>query len=163
MVVLAAAFVALALVPMAVAYLGLSYHDDVRAAESDDPAADVARALERSVHEASAAVDGEHRWVARHDATAAVADRVDADARQLERARVTGGVGTTISRNETAAAAWAAENCPSGENRRFGDCASAEGVAVQERAGETHLLAVAFDVRVVTEDSETSLTLVIER
>lgn len=163
MVVLAAAFVALALVPMAVAYLGLSYHDDLRAAESDDPAADVGRALERSVYEASAAVDGEHPWTARDDATAAVADRVDADARELERARVTGGVGTTISRNTTAAAAWAVENCPSGENRRFGACESSSGVVVQERAGETHLLAVAFDVRVVTDDSETSLTVVVER
>jgi hypothetical protein len=35
-------------------------------------------------------------------------------------------------------------------------------VVVQERAGETHVLAVAFDVRVTTERESMALTLVVE-
>lgn len=40
-------------------------------------------------------------------------------------------------------------------------CENRGGLVLQERAGETHLLAVAFDVTVVSERGEAELTVVI--
>ena len=54
-----------------------------------------------------------------------------------------------------------AANCPGGPNRDFGPCEATDGVVVQERAGETVVLAVAFDVRVTTERGWSRSTLVV--
>ncbi len=43
------------------------------------------------------------------------------------------------------------ENLPHGPNRQFGGCQADRGVVVQNRDGETHVLAVAFNLRVTTE------------
>lgn len=43
---------------------------------------------------------------------------------------------------------------------RFGPCGADGGIALQKRAGEAVLLAVAFDVGVVGPDGETELTVV---
>lgn len=67
-----------------------------------------------------------------------------------------------VSYNASAASAWTSEHCDSGDGKRFGSCETDGGVALQERAGEAVLLAVAFDVRVVGPDGETGFTVVVE-
>nr|WP_137283748.1 hypothetical protein [Halorussus salinisoli] len=81
----------------------------------------------------------------------------------LRSSRVESGTVYQVGYNQTAASAWRQANCPGGPDtdRQFGDCEARQGVVVQERAGETHVLAVAFDVGVTTEDSEMDLTLVV--
>ena len=63
--------------------------------------------------------------------------------------------------NASAATDWAATNCPGGSGRRFGPCEADRGVVVQERAGRTHVLAVAVDVTVTTERGTYAVTLVV--
>jgi len=70
------------------------------------------------------------------------------------------GVAYSVDYNRSAARAWAREGCPKGPGRRFGSCDARDGVVVQERAGETTLLAVAFDVRVTTARGTYDATLV---
>jgi hypothetical protein len=93
---------------------------------------------------------------------AAVRDRIDDDLETLERARLEEGVTYLVGYNQTAAQAWGGDNCVRGDGKRFGDCTVDGGVAMQERAGEAVLLAVAFDVRVVGPDSESESTVVVE-
>ncbi|MFC7081259.1 DUF7261 family protein [Halorussus caseinilyticus] len=101
-------------------------------------------------------------WGERTAAVAAVrADlrpRLDA----LRSSRVESGTVYQVSYNRSAAEAWRDSSCPGGPNRQFGPCEARRGVVVQNRAGRTHVLAVAFDVRVVSEESEMALTLVVE-
>ncbi len=157
----AAAVVAVALVPMVVAYVQLGYHADVEAgAERRTPEANAERALSRAVHNASAAVVGEYDWDERNRAVYALNRTLDASVREIEGARVERNVIYEIERNATAADRWAAADCPRGPNRQFGQCRSSGGVVVQERAGETHVLAVGFDVRVTTERRRSVLTFV---
>jgi phosphopantetheine adenylyltransferase len=48
-----------------------------------------------------------------------------------------------------------------GDGRWFGPCQSIDGVVVQERVGETTVLAVAYDVRITTPRGERALTFVV--
>ena len=58
---------------------------------------------------------------------------------------------------------WLVETgCTTGDGKRFGDCEVHDGVVLQERAGESVLLAVAFDVRIVGPDGQTELVVVVE-
>lgn len=150
LVLAAAAVVAVALAPVVLAYLQLGFHPDVEAgADRADPAANAERFLERAVHEAGAAVTGAHGWHERRLAVRAVRDRLDPRLETLAASRVAEGTAYRVAYNDSAARAWADRRCPGGRGRAFGPCESHRGVVVQERAGETHVLAVAFDVRVV--------------
>lgn len=163
-VLVAAAVVALALVPVLLAYLQLGYHDDVRASgDYTAPTRDAQRALERAVHDASEAVDGEYGWgrEQRRRATADVRERLGPRLEALRKSRVERGTVYEVSYNDTASGAYASEQCPRGEGRRFGACQADGGVVLQRRAGETHLLAVAFDLAVTTERGRTEVTLVV--
>jgi len=163
LVVLAAAAVALALFPLALAYLQLGYAGDVAAAPTADaPSTEVTRALDRAGHAATDDVAGEYAWAERSEAVAAYRSGLAGDIADLETARLSDGVATEIDYNQSAAGTAAATSCPSGPNRAFGDCAAIDGVVVQERAGETVVVAVAFDVRVTRPDGVTALTLVVE-
>jgi hypothetical protein len=160
LVLATAAVVAVALAPVVFAYLQLGYHPDAAAAdEFEDPAANAERALGRAVHEAGTAAPG-LPWAARAAVVAGVrtdlAPRVD----DLESSRVADGTAIRVGYNRTAAADWAAANCPGGDGRAFGPCDADRAVVVQERAGETTVLAVAFDVTVVEERGRTELTVV---
>ncbi|MFC4358648.1 hypothetical protein ACFO0N_11925 [Halobium salinum] len=164
LVLVAAAVVAVALVPMVLAYLQLGYHADVAAtADHGRVGADTERALDRAVHNASRPVAGEYGWSARDGAVDVVDRRLRATTKRIERARLDEGVAVRIRRNDSAAAAWAARECPRGPDRRFGPCETDRAVVVQERADETAVLAVAFDVTVTGERSTTRLTLVAGR
>ena len=78
-----------------------------------------------------------------------------------ELGRVDRGIAAEIVQNGSAAAAWASESCPVGRGREFGACESRGGLVLQERAGETYLVAVAFDVTVVSERGAAELTVLV--
>ncbi|WP_435064640.1 DUF7261 family protein [Halobaculum sp. EA56] len=161
LVLLAAAVAAAALVPMALAYLTLGAHPDVAAgAEADRPGEGTLRALDRAVANASGSL-GRYPWADREEAVAEFDAVLSPDVRGVESARLSETVVVDVERNSTAATAWAAGNCPRGPNRAFGDCGTVDGVVVQERAGETHLLAVGFDVTVAEPGGSAELTVVL--
>ncbi|MFB6268663.1 MAG: hypothetical protein ABEH83_01880 [Halobacterium sp.] len=150
LVLVAAAVAALALVPVALAYLQLGYAPAVADVDGDH-AERVSRSLDRSVDAAAEAATGES-WADREsaveDAKAALAPKVAA----LETARLRDGVAVNVNYDEGLAATVA---CPGGDGRSFGDCETIGGVVVQERDGETVVVAVAFTVRVTTPDGTT--------
>lgn len=163
LVLVAAAALAIALAPVVLAYLQLGYHADVTASEGyDDPVGNADRYLQRAVHEAAAPVQGEHDWTARGDAVSAVRNRLDPKRSRLADARVAAGTAYRTRYNESTARAWASAHCPRGPDRQFGPCEGRQGVVVQERAGETHVLAVALDVTVTTARGRTARTVVVE-
>ncbi|UPV98921.1 hypothetical protein M0R88_10300 [Halorussus gelatinilyticus] len=129
--------------------------------EFDAPDRNAERLLSRAVHDATSEATGEFAWDERAAAAAAVRDHLRPRLDALRSSRVESGTVYQVAYNRTAAAAWRDANCPGGPNRQFGACESDGGVVVQERAGGTHVLAVAFDVRVTTDDTEQALTLVL--
>lgn len=162
MVLVAAAMLALALVPLGFAYLQLGYNADVAAtSDAERPGSETIRLLERAVYDAGGETTG-HPWAGREGAARQVDATLAPREREIEAAQVERGVAARIERNESAAPAWAASNCPRGPGRMFDDCEALGGVVVQERADETHLLAVAYDLRVVDDRGETALTVVIQ-
>jgi hypothetical protein len=160
LVVLAAALVVVALLPMLAAYLQLGYHP-----ASDRGAVDRVGSAERALQDA---VDGPAvtptgaNWSERRDAAAAVR-RALRPTLAAVRAAARPDATVTLRFNDTAASRVAARACPDGPNRRFGDCASAGGVVVQSRANRTHLVAVAVDVVRSTADGRSAATLVVWR
>lgn len=159
---LAAMALAIALVPMTLAYLQLGYHEDVGAAGVDeDPIHDAERLLDRGLQDAVAGIPDDHAWSNRTGAITAVRGRLDASLSTLARSRVDEGVTYDVTYNRSRAAVWKADNCPGGPDRQFGACHVDRGVVVQERAGQTHVLAVAFDVLVRTPDGRWRGTLVV--
>ncbi|MFB6169978.1 MAG: hypothetical protein ABEJ06_02420 [Haloarculaceae archaeon] len=161
-VLAAAAVVVLALAPVVLAYLQLGAHPDVRAASDyDSPTTNAEHVLERAVHEAGVGLPATHPWAARERAVAAVRADVDRTREVLRRSRVAEGVVYQTRYNDTAARRFAADRCPHGPARHFGPCRASRGIVVQERVGETHLLAVAVDVTVHTDRGRTELTLVV--
>ncbi|SEO45032.1 hypothetical protein SAMN04487948_102475 [Halogranum amylolyticum] len=103
---------------------------------------------------------GEYTWSQRAFAADGVNRSLEPFVRQVEQSRLEAGVVYEVAQNGSAATTWAGRNCPSGPNREFGPCETRGGVVVQERAGETDVLAVAFDVRVTTDDGTTDVTFV---
>jgi len=160
LVLVAAAVIAIGLAPVLLAYLQLGYHPDAET-RPDVSGGQAVDYLDRSVHDAAAATAGEYAWRDRAAMAAAVRDRIDADVETLERTRLEEGVTYRFGYNDTAAEAWLDGSCVSGDGKQFGDCTVDGGVAMQDRAGEAVLLAVAFDVRVVGPRSESDLTAVI--
>ncbi len=159
LVLVAAGAIAIALVPLVLAYLQLGYHADVEAGgEYDDPAGNAERLLSRAVH---GAANASGDWSRRDRVVGEVRDRLDADIATLEGSRVDRGTAYAVAYNQSAAAAWAGDHCPSGPNRQFGPCEARRGVVVQRRAGETTVLAVALDVTITTENGRSDLTYVI--
>ena len=161
LVLLTAALAALALLPLVVAYLQLGAHPDVGArAEPGHETDRVVRALERAAGNASRAVSGTDPWADRAATLAAFDRTLRPDRREIETARLDRGVSVRVRRNTTAAESW--PGCPSGPNRQFGDCVVRDGVVVQERAGETYVVAVAFEVRVIDPSGETVVVRVVD-
>lgn len=162
LVLAAAALIAVALAPVVVAYLQLGYHGDVTASEEfDAPDRNADRLLSRAVHDAASDVPANFEWDDREAAVESVRDELRPRVDSLRSSRVESGTVYQVEYNQSAAEAWQVENCPGGQDRQFGACEAEQGVVVQERANRTHLLVVAFDVRVTTEDAEMELTMVI--
>ncbi len=161
LVLAAAGVLAIALLPLALAYLQLGAHPDVVAtAESGTPVHDGVGVLERAVHEAGSDATG-RPWADREAAVAQVRSDLQPRFETLEASQVADVIAYEVAYNRTAATAWAATGCPSGPRRQFGDCAASDGVVVQERAGETTVLAVAVDLTVTTRDGVSDVTVVV--
>jgi len=151
LVLTAAAVVAVALASVVVAYVQLGYHGDVTASRDyTHPTGNAERVLARDVHAAATGVPDDYDWNEREAAVRSVRDRLAPRLQTLREARVESGTAYSVGYNQSAADAWRREHCPHGPNRQFGSCEALHGVVVQNRAGETHVLAVAFDLRVTT-------------
>lgn len=161
-VLLAAAVVAVALVPVLGAYLQLGYAGDVRATGAYDRSLEAAdRALERGLRRAARDVPRRYGWTSRHHARTAV---------QARFAETMGAVETTGVRETwslalapEAARDWAVRQCPRGPDREFGRCVARDGLVVQNRSGRTHVLAAAVRVRVASARERTVAVLIVER
>ena len=163
LVLLAAAIVALALVPILMAYVQLGYHADVRATDGyTAPVEDAERTLERAVYDASNSVDGEYHWREREYAAGVTRRVLQPQLENLEESRIERGTVYRIEYNDSAAREYAFRECPGGDGQWFGSCQSDNGIVVQQRAQEAHLVAVAFDLTVTTERGETEVTVVVE-
>jgi hypothetical protein len=162
-VLVAAVVVALALVPVLMAYLQLGYHGDVDATERyTRPTHNAERVLERGVHDVGGRVTGNHSWGRNARAVVAVREGLDPRLETLRAARVERGTVYLVAFNQSAAAAaFAGGRCPGGPNRQFGPCHAHDGVVVQERSNETHVVAVAFDVTIVGERRTVEETVVV--
>lgn len=162
MVLLAAVAIGVALVPMLLAYLQLGYHPDV-AEPRPDHARDVERTLERELVGATADVPASYDWGDRAAAATVVRSRLASTLRSLNRSALARSTVVQVAYNRSLAADRAAANCPGGPDRQFGACEAIDGVVVQQRAGETHVLAAAFDVRVAGQRTEIRQRIVVGR
>ncbi|WP_266075722.1 DUF7261 family protein [Haladaptatus caseinilyticus] len=161
LVLAAAAIVAVALAPVVFAYLQLGYSGDVAASdEYDKPVENADGVLSRAVHHATRDVTATYRWRNRDAAVSSVRSDLESDLGTLRSSRVESGTVYQVEYNRSAAREWTSENCPSGPNRQFGECEAERGVVVQNRGGETHVLAVAFDLRVTNERGWYEVTIV---
>ncbi|NHN42218.1 hypothetical protein G9C85_11360 [Halorubellus sp. JP-L1] len=163
LVLAAAGVVAVALLAMTAAFLQLGAHPDVAAERDVGPREATDRAvgvLERAVDDARVTHTGEP-WGDRDAVAEAVRDDLETALDSLRTARVAKGTAYAVDYDQDAASAYAREHCPSGDGRAFGDCEAIDGVVVQERAGETTVLAVAFEVTVTTPDGETIVDVVV--
>lgn len=162
LVLLAAVALALALVPMTLAYLQLGYDDDVGAtAVGDAPVREAQRALDYSLQRAVTDVPRDFPWSDRSDAVTTVKARMETDIATLEESKIEAGTVFEVTYNDSKATDWSATNCPNGRDRQFGPCETDGGVVVQERVGETHVVAVAFDVVAITPDGRWRSVLVV--
>lgn len=162
LVLLAAGALAVALVPMALAYLQLGYHQDVGAAGVEDsPLRNTERVLDRTLHDAVEGIPAEHAWSNRSAAVTRLRDRFRDDLLKLNHSGVETGTVRAVTYNRSRAVAWAGEHCPTGPARQFGPCRADRGIVVQNRADRTHVLAVAFDVRVTAPDGRWETTTVV--
>jgi thioester reductase-like protein len=163
LVLAAAGVVAVALLAMTAAYLQLGAHPDVTAErdvgprEATDSAVGV---LSRAVDQARVAHAG-RAWSERDAVVDAVHDDLGTALESLETSRIAKGTAYSVAYDQAAASEYATEHCPRGDGRAFGDCEAIAGVVVQERAGETTVLAVAFEVTVTTPDGETTVVVVL--
>jgi len=162
MVLLAAVAIAVALVPMLLAYMQLGYHPDVADPEPRH-ANDVTSSLERALVEATEGNPASYTWGQREAAAAEVRTRLEPTLETLNRSALARGSIVQVGYNQSLAADWAATACPGGVRRQFGPCEARQGLVLQERAGESHVLAVAVDVRILSQSSRRIVSTVIER
>jgi hypothetical protein len=176
LVLLAAAVIAFALVPLAIAYLQLGYVGDlesepgVESGGSPGVHATSGAASERAVHDAIertalanlAAVAGDHEWENRGEAVTIYRSALREDLDELEGAALDDGVIVTLRVAPADALAWAREACPTGRNREFGACVADDGIVIQERAGTATVAAVAIEVRIASEDATRESLIVVE-
>lgn len=163
-VVLAAAVVvAVALVPMLVAYLQLGHPPDAAATAADrddDAVADARRYLDRATTRAATAARGV-AWANRSTAVRRVnASLADATAR-LEARGAARERTYWVGYNRTVAERLARRDCPRGDDRAFGPCEAAGGLVLQDRVGETTVVAVAFDLSISSLRRSTTATVVV--
>lgn len=163
LVLAAAGVVVVAMLAMTAVYLQLGAHPDVdaeREVGSADAAERAIDVLDRAVDDARSNHTGEP-WSNRSRVVDALRADLASTLESLETARIASGTAYTVTYAPAAANATAREDCPSGDGRAFGDCEADRGVVVQERAGETTVLAVAIEVTVTTPDGETTVVVVL--
>jgi hypothetical protein len=163
LVLLAAAVVITALVPMLLAYAQLTVGVAGEAADPDATRSldDATRSLERAVADTTVAVANDTNPDSHRTVAALATDRLNATVTTLESSGTARGVTVAIDRNASAARNWARPNCPRGPGRAFDTCAVDDGVVTQTRANSTALVAVAFDVTVRGPEGTAAATVVI--
>lgn len=162
-VLLAAAALAIALVPMVLAYLQLGYGADTEAISTDPaPERQAERVLSQAFADASGGIPANYTWSDRDTAAETVRNRIEDATEELAVSDLGHETVYLVEPNGTRATAIAAGSCPGGPNREFGPCEANGGLVLQRRAGETHVLAAAFDVSIVQESTERELTLAVE-
>jgi hypothetical protein len=82
------------------------------------------------------------------------------DIDRLERSHAAEHRSLSIELQDTAATQWARSRCPDGRGRGFGPWRTIAGIVLQERAGETVVVAAAFRIRIVSPTESTTLTVV---
>lgn len=160
LVLLAAVALAVALAGLTVAYLQLGYHEDVDAQTGHDPAQQLTRTLDRSLSNVTSDIARTVPWDDRKDAATTVRQHLDPTLETLRTAQLADGHVYDISYNGTRAETWAQNNCPGGPDRQFGPCDWENGIVLQNRNGQTHVLGVAVDIVITTPQSETTVTTV---
>jgi len=161
-VLLAGVAVALVMATLLAAFLQLGYHADVATGGVDDrPVANAERMLERATRVSIEPLRGEFDWSERDAMAKAVRNRLSPRLDTLEAARVDESVLYTVGYNHTVATRQAASYCPSGPARQFGTCVADGGLVLQDRGDQTHVLAVAYDLTVTTQQGHTNVTLVV--
>lgn len=160
-VLLAALVLVVALVPIIAAYLQLGYEGETRAEIDDDPQRDVQRLLERAVQEETSDIPGTYRWSERRKAAERIRARLAPTLEGVRRDSLDNGITNRLSYNESHADHWADDHCPHGPDRQFGPCESINGVVVQERGGQTHVLAVVVDLSTTTPHGDSLLTIAV--
>lgn len=163
LVLLAAVALAIALVPLVLAYLQLGYQDDIHATAEPVPAAQAETALDRGLQDAASGIPTDYAWNNRSAAVGAVRSRLAPTLAAVSTAGLGRGIAADVAYNGTRAASWAGDHCPGGPDRSFGTCTADRGVVVQERGDRTHVLAAAFDVRLTTPDGELRLSTTVDR
>jgi hypothetical protein len=149
----AAVVVAIGLAPVLFAYLQLGYHPHVET-RPDVSGGQAGEYLDRSVHDAAADTAGEYDWT--------TGMRWPPWSGTATTTRPSNGVTYLIGYNDTTAEAWVGDNCVRGNGKRFCDFTVDGGIAMRDGAGETVMLVVAFDVRVVGPDGDSESTVVVE-
>lgn len=162
LVLVAATVIAVGLVPLLTAYLQLGYAADIRTTADDpSPTGDAVGALEGAVHDAAVGVPANYGWSQRSQAVDAVRSRLAPRIDTVETAFVERGIARSVAYNDTVASDVAGSACPGGSGRAFGPCVADRGVVVQDRDGDTHVIAVAFDVTSTTERGQSRVTVAI--
>jgi hypothetical protein len=162
LVLIAAVVLAVALVPLVLAYLQLGYQKDVRAGSATGPGAETERTLDRGLQNATSDIAATYDWGNRSEAVATVRERLNSTLTAIEESKLAEGTAIVVTYNQTRTAAWVWYRCPGGPDRQFGPCRQNSGLVIQERNGQTHVLAAAFDVRVTMPERELQFTTVIE-
>ena len=161
-VLVAAAVVAVALLSMTLAYAQLGYDADRRGAGvAVAPVSEIDRSLTGSLR--TAAREARRRadrrsWADHRSVANRVRESIRADVDRVERANAAESRSISIELQDTAATRWARTRCPDGRGRDFGPCRAIGGIVVQERAGETAVVAAAFRIRIVSPAESTTVT-----
>lgn len=163
LVLLAAIALAIALVPLVVAYLQLGYHDDIGVVADDEPIEGAGRTLDRGFQDAIRDIATGYDWQDRSSAVTTVRARLEPMVRAVNRSALEAGGVYRVTYNTTRAKRWADKNCPGGPDRQFGTCTTDRGIVVQERAGRTHVIAAVFDIAVTEQTTEGEVRLVVTR
>lgn len=163
LVLLAAVALALALVPLVLAYLQLGYQDDIHATADPVPATQAETALDRALQDAASGIPADYGWNDRSAAVTTVRSRLAPTLGAISTAGLGRGIVIDVAYNGTRAGSWASSNCPGGPDRAFGTCVVDRGVVVQERGDRTHVLAAAFDVALTTPEGELHLSTTVDR
>ena len=162
LVVLAAAALAVALVPVLTALMQLGYHPDVDPRAPDArPVEGVDRTLHRALARLGDRVPATFSWAQRGRARAAVRAELGPLRDRLNRSRLAWGTAIAVTLNRSRARGVAGSDCPGGPARQFGRCVAIDGVVLQERSDRTHLVAAAVEVRVTRRSRRTRVGLLL--
>ncbi len=162
LVLLTAALVALALVPLLTAVVQLGYHPDgTDRAVDPHPVTASGTVLDRAVGEISPRIPRNYSWPASDRAATAVREALGSTTAALERSRIASGTVVGVEVNGSRASDWASRRCPGGPGRDFGTCRAHQGIVLQERRGRAHLVAVAVDIRATGQDGAWRATVVL--